>query len=153
MPARTRYLAPPPKLTDRAARLALAAAYRLLRLWWRVRPPRRPGVGVMVWHGGRLLAVRHSYRPGWAIPGGHVDRGESPAEAASRELAEELGIDAPADDFVYLRAQGTTELFALHLDTAPSVRPDGREVIEAVFLTPDEARAASTPLRRLLRAS
>jgi len=151
MPDQPRYFSRAPTLGDRAVRLSYRAGYRAMRLWWRVFPAHHIGVGVMVWHDGRLLAVRHSYRPGLVIPGGRRDRGEDSAAAASRELAEELGIEAPAEDFQFLRADGNTHLFALHLDEAPAVRPDSREVIEAVFLTPDEARAMSPHLRRLLR--
>jgi len=151
MPEGTRFLARPPTLRDRAARLGYTAGYRMMRVVWRVFPPRHVGVGVLVWHDGRLLAVRHSYRPGLVIPGGRRDRGEEPADAASRELAEELGIEAPPGAFEYLRTEGNTHLFALHLDAPPRVRPDSREIVEAVFLTPDEARAASGFLRRLLR--
>lgn len=151
MPDSLRFFARPPTLIDRAARLGYRAGYRLMRLWWRVFPSRHIGVGILVWHDGRLLAVRHSYRPGLVIPGGRRDRGEDSAAAASRELAEELAIAAPAEDFVFLRTEGNTHLFALHLDAPPAVRPDNREIIEAVFLTPDEAREMSPDLRRLLR--
>ncbi len=41
---------------------------------------------------GRLLLVRHSYKTGWATPGGFVDRGERPADAAVREVREEVGL-------------------------------------------------------------
>lgn len=34
----------------------------------------------------------------WVTPGGGIDRGESPLEAAVRELAEETGLVAQADD-------------------------------------------------------
>lgn len=132
-------------------RLGYIAGYRVMRMVWRVFPPRHVGVGILVWHGGRLLAVRHSYRPGLVIPGGRRNRGEAPEDAASRELAEEVGIEAPAEAFEYLRTENNTHLYALHLDAPPAVRPDSREIVEAVFFTPDEARAASGFLRRLLR--
>jgi ADP-ribose pyrophosphatase YjhB (NUDIX family) len=41
---------------------------------------------------GRLLLVRKTYGDTWDIPGGYVDRGESPAAACERELREELGL-------------------------------------------------------------
>ena len=44
---------------------------------------------------GRILLLRHRYRPGsgWGIPGGFLGQGEQPEAAARRELKEELGID------------------------------------------------------------
>ncbi len=33
------------------------------------------------------------FRDAWEVPGGFVERGEHPAEAACREVREELGID------------------------------------------------------------
>ncbi|WP_436536432.1 NUDIX domain-containing protein [Actinoplanes sp. HUAS TT8] len=53
-----------------------------------------PSVSVIVTDDrGRLLLVRHSGdHDGWAVPGGAVDLGESPARAAAREILEETGI-------------------------------------------------------------
>lgn len=42
---------------------------------------------------GRVLLVHPTYKDTWDIPGGYVERGESPAAACRRELAEELSID------------------------------------------------------------
>lgn len=41
----------------------------------------------------RVLLVDPTYKPGWEFPGGIVERGESPARAGRREVAEELGIE------------------------------------------------------------
>ncbi len=44
---------------------------------------------------GRVLLVKPSYKAGWDIPGGYVEPGESPKQAAQREVLEELGIEVP----------------------------------------------------------
>lgn len=41
---------------------------------------------------GRWLMVKPVYRAGWSLPGGLIDRGESPADAVVREVMEELGL-------------------------------------------------------------
>lgn len=41
---------------------------------------------------GALLLARLSYRNSWGVPGGLLKRGESPADAARREVLEEVGI-------------------------------------------------------------
>jgi 8-oxo-dGTP diphosphatase len=40
---------------------------------------------------GSWIFVRHQQRDTWEIAGGHIEQGESPSEAAGRELAEETG--------------------------------------------------------------
>ncbi|MFJ2439491.1 NUDIX domain-containing protein [Streptomyces sp. NPDC087658] len=41
----------------------------------------------------RVLLVDPTYKPGWEFPGGVVERGEAPARAGMREVAEEIGIE------------------------------------------------------------
>ncbi|MFI8291485.1 NUDIX domain-containing protein [Streptomyces sp. NPDC085614] len=41
----------------------------------------------------RFLLVDPTYKPGWEFPGGVVERGEPPARAGMREVAEEIGLE------------------------------------------------------------
>ena len=58
--------------------------------------PRIRVSAMLRWH-GRILLCRHEKRSGdvWLLPGGGVKSGESLIVALARELAEEVGMEAP----------------------------------------------------------
>lgn len=64
------------------------------------RPLIEAGVAIVRDQAGRvLLAERQAFQlsPGfWELPGGKIEDGETPAQAAARELAEEVGLEALA---------------------------------------------------------
>lgn len=56
-------------------------------------PRKRCSAGILLQDTeGRILLVKPTYRESWLLPGGIVEAGETPAQAALRELFEECGI-------------------------------------------------------------
>jgi ADP-ribose pyrophosphatase YjhB (NUDIX family) len=99
---------------------------------------------------GRIFLVRHSYIPGWHMPGGGVERYETVRQAIAKELREEgnLELTAPAellhvffnrrtskrDHVVFFRCQVR--------QTAPKLRD--REIVESGFFALDQLPQGTT---------
>jgi ADP-ribose pyrophosphatase YjhB (NUDIX family) len=140
-------------MIDACYRLAYRVGYRAVRQIWRIHRPRHRGALVAIWHDGGLCLVRPSYRPTWELPGGGAKAGEPAIDAARRELREELGLDLPEASFVmsfetehdrdYRRDHVT--VFDVVLTERPDIVTDNREIIDARFFTPDEARTRRLP--------
>ena len=96
-----------------------------------------------------IMLVHHFAAQAWLLPGGHVDEGEDPRAAVTRELREELGI---APDFhpafggepMFLsitRTRGAgshrdaTLWFAFSFDRSTALSPDEREFTATKWLS------------------
>ena len=69
--------------------------------------------------GERVLLVRERQDGCWCLPGGYIDVGDSPSEAAVRETREEAGIDARVTRLVgvfdnRLRPEAPPHLFQIY---------------------------------------
>jgi 8-oxo-dGTP pyrophosphatase MutT (NUDIX family) len=107
----------------------------------------------------RILLVRSRKNPGvWVFPKGHVEAGESHADAALREAGEEAGIlgtlVGPVGPTLAFRSGDESvavKYYLVHL-TADAASPEGRE---KAWLSPGEAleRLGFQNARDLLRAA
>lgn len=136
-------------------RALLPLAHVVRHRWRRWRKVPIAGVSVIITNiGGDVLLLKHSYGPDvWGLPGGGLNRGEDPMEAARREVREELGIElARIEAFATLEevlsgSPHTAHLFAATCDQHP--QPDGREVVLARFFP---SHSLPEPLGKTTRA-
>jgi ADP-ribose pyrophosphatase YjhB (NUDIX family) len=147
---------------DRSFQLAYKVAYQMMRVYWGVRRPATHGALVTLWNQGEVLLIQNSYVTYRSLPGGYVGRYETGAEAAVRELREEIGVIARIEQLekVYDEVKDWegkrdhVEVFKLELPTRPEVRIDHREVISAGWYTPAQALELDLfpPIRLILEA-
>ena len=136
-------------MIDLLFRIIYRCAYPVMRLIWWVFDPPRQGTLVGVWHRGRILIIKNSYVRYYCVPGGYAKRGETPAQAAARELAEEVRLRIepcqlkPRPDLTpdaeWAHKNGKLAMFELEVDQEPRAVVDNREVVSAELLTPEQA--------------
>ncbi len=104
---------------------------------------------------GGILLIRLTYKPFWDLPGGYVEVGESPRQAAVREVKEELGIDVDANallsvDWAPHKDEGDKLLFifdggTLSPERVHSMRFQDGEVGEARFVGESDLDVYTVP--------
>jgi ADP-ribose pyrophosphatase YjhB (NUDIX family) len=137
------------RLAAELAALASSSSAELIEAAYRYPDPGyatpKLDVRMAVFQGDAVLLVRERSDGCWALPGGYVDVGDSPSEAAVRETAEEAGVAVRA-----LRLAGVFDtrlqpdcpphLFHIHKLVflgellEPGARPrGGSEAVDAAF--------------------
>lgn len=82
-----------PRLIDKLLRPIATVVRRLVRKA-RPRSDASGAHAVALTHGGAVILVKLRYAHGWRLPGGGRGPGENLAQAALRELREEIGMTA-----------------------------------------------------------
>ncbi|RWM30875.1 NUDIX domain-containing protein [Mesorhizobium sp.] len=126
---------------------------RLFHLYFLLRRPMTLGVRGLVYDraSNSVFLIRHTYVPGWQLPGGGVESGETLLEALARELAEEGNIALTATPVLksmhFNRRSSRRDHVGLYLieafsQAAPKL-PD-HEIAEAAFFPLDRLPEATT---------
>jgi len=115
-------------------------------------PNNTPETTVVCYRGERVLLVARAASR-WALPGGTIKRGESPLEAAHRELSEETGITGQT--LVY--SMQFTGLAKIHhvffAEVGPDQTPQANNEIEKCKWFPIDGvdgLRASIPTKRIV---
>lgn len=98
-------------------------------------------VGVFFTPDEKVLILRHVYRRRyqWGLPAGFLNAGETPAEAAVREVKEEIGLDVEV-----VRVHAVHPVRPRHMEVVvvgtvaqgQAMRPN-HEIFEGAFVAPD----------------
>lgn len=106
------------------------------------------GVNVAVFDDeGRVLLTKREDFEVWCLPGGGIDEGETPTQAALREVKEETGLDARLTSLVGIYSYPSWMGMTLNIITFAAVRVGGElcgqagEVVDLRFFRADELPA------------
>jgi ADP-ribose pyrophosphatase YjhB (NUDIX family) len=107
------------------------------------------GATVAIIDGGRVLLTKRRDFEVWCLPGGHVDDGETLAQAAMREAREETGIEVALTRLVGLYSISGMEGVVVHLSLfaarpiGGALCPQAAEVLQASYFA---ATALPSPM-------
>ena len=129
---------------------------RVMHLYWRFSRGLTLGVrGIAIDGERRVFLVKHSYVPGWHLPGGGVEVGETMLEALHREMMEEGNIEilkAPPLFAIYhnrrVSDRDHVALFVVeHFSQSMPPQPNA-EIVAHGFFARDALPADTTPATR-----
>jgi len=110
--------------------------YQIHQLYCKIRNPEIYGAYVLCQYNHEVLLIKNSYRRYWTLPCGGLATGESPMEAAVREVREEIGVHLESKN-LRLNAKILYEgenmrdhihLFSYRFARRPTIHIDHKEV-------------------------
>lgn len=127
-----------------------------LHTFWRFSRGMTLGVrGVVLDGENRVFLIRHTYVPGWHLPGGGVETGETALDALDRELREEACIaidEPPALAGVFFNRHASPRdhvlVYVIRRFTVVAAKQPDREIAEAGFFPLDRLPEGTTQATR-----
>lgn len=112
------------------------------------------GAACVIDHDGSFLVLRQPHRPGWSLPGGLLNRGESAAQGVEREVREETGlrieVGLPLSVQVNGRVRRVDVVYRIRVNARPDVTAGG-EATEARWLPAGQVvNGADDPTREIM---
>ncbi len=128
---------------------------RTMHLYWRFSRGMTLGVRGLVLDGdGKIFLIKHSYVPGWHLPGGGVEPGETALEALARELMEEGNLEIAAPEFfgLYFNKLASNRdhvaLYVIRSFRQTSAPKPNAEIVDHGFFAHDHLPADTTAATR-----
>ena len=129
---------------------------RLLHLYFRLKRGMTLGVRAAVLNDrGEVFLIRHTYTPGWHLPGGGVEVGETMVDALVKELREEacISLTGPAPLFgIYLNRKASPRdhvaLYVVRVFAVDGMKQPDMEIAEAGWFPLDGLPQGVTPATR-----
>lgn len=104
---------------------------------------------------GEVFLIRHTYTPGWHLPGGGVETGETLIEALAKELREEACIRLTGGAHLHgvyfnrkVSRRDHVALYVVRDFVVDAVKVPDREIAEAGFFALDALPDGLTPATR-----
>ncbi|UCG23693.1 MAG: NUDIX hydrolase [Chloroflexota bacterium] len=104
----------------------------------------------------RILLLRHVFHPfsRWDLPGGWLDRHESPADCALRELSEETELTARLGPVIHVTREpvpaGIGITYLARLSSEGKEPRLSSEILEAAWFAPGELPGGLRPITRAI---
>ena len=127
-------------------------------LWLYLRGTKRTRV-VVVSGKNNILLVKGWYGAGqWGLPGGGVKRGETPVQAAMREIEEETGLKLEADQLTFADQLKAKEyglrcpsgIYLVKLKNQPKLKPRKWELRDVAWVSKDDLQGLGPLAKQLL---
>jgi 8-oxo-dGTP diphosphatase len=109
---------------------------------------------------GQALIVKANYKSYWSFPGGVIDKGETPKEAAIREVREEVGLDISTDNLLFVAvvdrksddAHTYQFIFRASINTSaiPRIVLQSSELEDFALVTKDEIASDNRPYGKVI---